>query len=101
MTEQEFRESLQERYLKAGNRLEELNNTKFSNHCYWRMANDYAVGAKWDTIISSPFYKNASYEQLEKSVLILEQMIQQPELINTFNKGSLYLREQAKKNKDV
>jgi hypothetical protein len=61
--------TLQEEYIKLGNALPKYHHDlNFKNHCYWRIALDRVVGAKWNTIIPAPAYKNLSEDQLQKVV---------------------------------
>ena len=62
------------------------------DHCFRRIAYDYAVGQKWDEVIESPFYKNASGAQLRRAVQALETMIRQPEKADELNEQSLSYR---------
>jgi len=94
------REKIESLYLILGNRLAKNNkNThKLKNHCYWRIANDNAVGNKWSNVVERPFYKNCSIEQLEQSVNILTEMEAKPKNILHYNEISLHLRNKQKKD---
>ncbi len=87
---------LQEEYIKLGNELpnhyHELN---FKNHCYWRIALDQVVGAKWNTVIPSPAYKNLSEEQLQKVVENLYLYIRDKKELMEHNKESLRYRRKT------
>ena len=94
----ETREVLEKAYFTLGNSLERQYKGSFNlkNHCYWRIANDNAVGNKWSNVVDRPFYKNCSIEQLNQSVDILMEMETKPENILHYNEISLHLRN--KKN---
>lgn len=62
------------------------------DHCFRRIAYDYAAGQKWDEVIDSPFYKNASGEQLDAAVHALWTMVRHPEQAKPLNKQSLEYR---------
>ncbi len=85
---------LEQSYLSIGNELEKLNIQNFKNHCYWRIANDNAVNAKWNTVINKPFYKNVDYNTLLKSVTYLKTMLHDNEVIKVLNSRSLNYRKQ-------
>lgn len=88
------REELESLYIRLGNELEELYSSfSFKNHCYWRIANDYACKDKWDKLVKRPFYKNASDIQLIKSITILQDMVGNKEVLFNFNKQSLTYRK--------
>lgn len=62
------------------------------DHCFRRIAYDYAAGQKWDEAIDSPFYKNASGAQLRRATDALWAMIRQPEKAGELNEQSLSYR---------
>jgi hypothetical protein len=62
------------------------------DHCFRRIAYDYAAGQKWDEVIEPPFYKNASGAQLSRAIQALETMIRQPEKAKELNEQSLSYR---------
>ena len=71
---------------------------KLQNHCYWRIANDNAVGFKWNDLILRPYYAKAPYEQLKRSVDILLEMEEDKSKVLHYNEMSLHLRSKTKKN---
>jgi hypothetical protein len=64
-------------------------------HCFKRIAFDAAVGARWDTVVARPFYRNASREQLRRAVDVLRQMAGAPERVRALNRQSLRYRGEA------
>jgi hypothetical protein len=62
------------------------------DHCFRRIAYDYAAGQKWDEVVESPFYKNASGAQLRRAIQALETMIRQPGKADDLNEQSLSYR---------
>ena len=92
------REYLEKEYKRVSN---ELGNSriikKFQNHCYLRMANDFATGSEWTNLVDKPFVKNATDLQLQKSVETLWQMQEDHESIDILNIYSLHKRDKLKK----
>ena len=97
------REKLQEIYLTLGNKLAEQykNDYRLKNHCYWRIANDNAVGKKWTEVIDKPFYKKCSRDNLQESVNIMMRMQDKPNYILHYNEISLSMRNKHKWKKDA
>jgi hypothetical protein len=84
---------LEQTYLQLGNLIEKKYPIlSFKNHCYWRIANDNACQTKWDTIVNRPYYKNASKDQLKKSINILQEIFANRNVILEYNKQSLNYR---------
>lgn len=85
---------LEELYIKLGNKIQEQNPlSSFKNHCYWRIANDAACQANWTKVVSKPFYKKASDDQLKKSVKTLEQISSKRLILTDYNRQSLNYRK--------
>jgi hypothetical protein len=88
---------LQAQYKDLANRLDLIHNCQFRNHCFLRIANDNAMGEKWDNVILKPFLKNATSEQLQKSVDILTSMLNMSKSdLMVLNKKSLVFRGKYK-----
>ena len=86
------RKELVAEYKRLGNELREHHMpTQFFNHCFWRIANDYAVGKQWDTIIRRPFFEHASQQTIEKSIVMLNSMFDE-QYLEHLNQISLRLR---------
>jgi hypothetical protein len=85
---------LQNRYFVLGNELESrYPHLNFKNHCYWRIALDNTVQAKWDQRIKRrPAYLNLSNDQLKRVVILLEEYLQNQELLLMHNQTSLRFR---------
>lgn len=62
------------------------------DHCFKRIAYDYAAGEKWDQAVDRPFYKNASIEQLQTALEALERMEEDPGAAEVLNDQSLSYR---------
>lgn len=86
------RQELNKQYFEYGKLLEDLGINDFKNHCYWRMANDSAIGSKWDIGVERPFVKNASHRQMQRSCDNLRDMFNNPEKIEEYNRKSLRFR---------
>jgi hypothetical protein len=65
----------------------------FRNHCYLRIAYDNTVDAKWDTVISKPFTKNASEGMINFANCLLSLYISDKQLLLEHNKISLRYRK--------
>lgn len=66
------------------------------DHCFKRIAYDVAVGTRWDTDVTPPFYRNASPEQIRRAVEVLREMLADPGRAAVYNRRSLrYRGEQA------
>ncbi|XLS30589.1 acetyltransferase [Flavobacteriaceae bacterium M23B6Z8] len=70
----------------------------FDNHCYLRIALDNTLGAKWDTIIERPAYKNLNAEQSLMVRELLSSYEQDKELLLEHNRKSLEWRKKLKKS---
>lgn len=66
-----------------------------ADHCFLRIAYDNAVGAKWDTMVQPPAWRNLPEEELEAAVAVLETIGGVPTL-RRLNEVSLALRRQAR-----
>jgi hypothetical protein len=62
------------------------------NHCFLRIAYDNAVGQKWDQVVTAPFLKNATLEQLSAAHGILQTLNANPQASYKFNNFSLRCR---------
>lgn len=78
-------ESLAEQYT-------ELN---FDNHCYLRIALDNALGAKWDTKIARPAYRNLTIAKRHEVLSLLRRYETDRPLLLQHNEISLSYRKQA------
>lgn len=66
-----------------------------ADHCFLRIAYDNAVGAKWDTVVRPPAWRNLPEEQLDAALRLLETM-NDVGTLRRFNDVSLTLRRQAR-----
>jgi len=80
-------------YFSLGNELAELHkHLNFENHCYWRIALDNTLSAKWKDVISAPAYKYLTEEQFQQVIQLLKSYKEDEELLLKHNKISLELR---------
>ena len=80
-------------YFSLGNELAELHkHLNFENHCYWRIALDNTLSAKWKDVISAPAYKHLTEEQFQQVIQLLKSYKEDEELLLKHNKISLELR---------
>ena len=80
-------------YFDLGNQLPEIyKHLNFSNHCYWRIALDNTLLAKWKDVVPSPAYKNISEEQLNQVVQLLKSYMIDEQLLVQHNIISLGFR---------
>ena len=80
-------------YFDLGNQLPKIHqHLNFENHCYWRIALDNTLNAKWKDVVSSPAYKNISEEQLNHVIHLLESYKEDEQLLLEHNKISLTYR---------
>ena len=85
--------TLKEKYFELAGRLEErYPDTSFRNHCYWRIALDNTLGARWDTVIGRPAYKHLTSARMESVVSLLEAYLQDRDLLMAHNQVSLKYR---------
>lgn len=63
------------------------------DHCFKRIAYDVAVGTKWDTEVTPPFYKHATPEQTRRAVEVLQEMALEPDRAAGYNRRSLHYRD--------
>ncbi|WP_263787310.1 hypothetical protein [Salinibacter grassmerensis] len=61
----------------------------YLDHCFKRIAFDYATDCQWDEKVSRPFKDNASEEQLIRAYTTLFAMAEDPELCSKLNNKSL------------
>jgi hypothetical protein len=89
--------NLQKQYKDLAEELDIVHKCQFRNHCFLRIANDNAVGEKWDNLIKKPFFTNATKQQLQKSVDILISMLDMNKNdLMILNKNSLMFRKKIK-----
>jgi len=62
------------------------------DHCFKRIAYDAAVGARWDTVVASPFYVHASLDQIRCAYDALTAMAESPAAARSLNRQSLHYR---------
>lgn len=65
---------------------------KFDNHCYWRIALDNTLFAKWKDVVPAPAYRNITAEQLDFVIHLLTSYMQDEQLLLTHNDISLRYR---------
>ena len=63
------------------------------DHCFKRIAYDVAVGAKWDTEVTPPFYAHATPKQIRRAVDVLQEMAEDPNRAAEYNRHSLRYRD--------
>lgn len=66
-----------------------------ADHCFLRIAYDNAVGAKWDTVVKPPAWRNLPQNGLADALNLLEAMHDLPKLYG-LNETSLALRRQVR-----
>lgn len=64
----------------------------FDNHCYLRIGLDHVMGAKWDTKLKRPAYKNLSETQRQELLRLLAHYQIDKELLLRHNGESLAFR---------
>jgi len=64
----------------------------FDNHCYWRIALDNTLFAKWKDVVPPPAYRNISEEQLDFVIHLLNTYKQDEQLLLEHNRISLGYR---------
>ena len=80
-------------YFELGNQLPKIyQHLDFENHCYWRIALDNTLNAKWKDVVPSPAYKNISKAQLNQVIHLLETYKEDEQLLLEHNKISLAYR---------
>lgn len=82
-----------ELYFSLGNELAQLyKQLDFQNHCYWRIALDNTLSAKWKDVIPAPAYKNLTEEQFNHVIGLLKKYKEDKELLLKHNRRSLEMR---------
>ena len=76
---------------------EQYRDLNFDNHCYLRIALDNTIGAKWDTKIARPAYKNLTKEQLDRVLCLLGQYQTDKAMVLRHNQISLDYRNTWKR----
>lgn len=76
---------------------EQYSDLNFDNHCYLRIALDNTIGAKWNTKIPRPAYKNLNKEQLVRVLQLLRQYRTDKAVLIKHNKISLDYRNTWKR----
>lgn len=66
-----------------------------ADHCFLRIAYDNAVGAKWDTVVRPPAWRNLPPGALAEALRLLESM-HDPATLRRLNDRSLAFRAQAR-----
>jgi len=80
-------------YFELGNQLPKIHqHLDFENHCYWRIALDNTLNAKWKDVVPAPAYKNISEEQLNHVIHLLESYKEDEQLLLEHNEISLAYR---------
>ncbi|WOI22354.1 acetyltransferase [Nonlabens ulvanivorans] len=80
-------------YLDLGNALpNQYYHLKFDNHCYWRIALDNTLFAKWSDVIPAPAYRNISEDQLDYAIHLLKSYQKDEQLLIEHNRISLIYR---------
>jgi hypothetical protein len=80
-------------YFGLGNELPEIHkHLNFENHCYWRIALDNTLSAKWKDVIPAPAYKNLTKEQFSHVIQLLKSYKVDEELLLKHNCISLMYR---------
>ena len=80
-------------YFNLGNQLPRIHkHLNFDNHCYWRIALDNALSAKWREVVSAPAYKNLNDEQLNHVIHLLKSYKEDEQLLLKHNTISLAYR---------
>lgn len=86
--------SLKEKYFNQARKLESIYpHLNFRNHCYWRIALDNTLSAKWDTVIQKPAYLHLTENQLRRVIQLLEDYEKDQELLIRHNSNSLRFRQ--------
>ncbi|MBZ9778987.1 acetyltransferase [Psychroflexus sp. CAK8W] len=82
-----------ELYFSLGNELPKIySHLNFANHCYWRIALDNTLHAKWKDVIPAPAYKNISEEQYDHVIHLLKSYKEDEQLLLDHNRISLTYR---------
>ena len=65
----------------------------FRNHCYLRIAYDCTVQNKWDLVLKKPFVKYANNRQLENTISLLNEYLEDKGKLLFDNEKSLKYRK--------
>lgn len=80
-------------YFDLGNQLPTIHkHLNFDNHCYWRIALDNTLSAKWKDVVPAPAYRNISEEQLNHVIHLLKSYKEDEQLLLEHNRVSLAYR---------
>lgn len=80
-------------YFNLGNQLPQVHkDLNFDNHCYWRIALDNTLFAKWKDVVPAPAYKNISEEQIDHVIHLLKSYKTDKQLLLEHNRISLIYR---------
>ncbi|GAA0763255.1 acetyltransferase [Psychroflexus lacisalsi] len=80
-------------YFSLGNELPKIHrHLNFDNHCYWRIALDNTMQAKWKDVVPAPAYKNISEEQFDHVIHLLKSYKGDEQLLIEHNRISLAYR---------
>ena len=63
------------------------------DHCFMRVFLDYAIGARWDTVVPRPAVRHMPEEALGRAIDAAERVVQQPDLLPVLNAQSLAYRQ--------
>jgi hypothetical protein len=84
---------LEKEYFQVAKKLErQYRHLQFEDHCYWRIALDNTLKAKWDDIIERPAYKNLPDSLFETVIKRLHSYLKDEELLLMHNEKSLAYR---------
>lgn len=80
-------------YFDLGNQLPKIHrHLNFDNHCYWRIALDNTLQAKWKDKVAAPAYKNVTKEQFDHIIHLLKTYKEDEKLLLEHNRISLAYR---------
>lgn len=82
-----------QQYFDLGNELpKKYSHLNFDNHCYWRIALDNTLQAKWKDKIPAPAYRNLTEEQFDFVLHLLKSYQIDEQLLLEHNRISLGYR---------
>ncbi|AUC78683.1 acetyltransferase [Nonlabens sp. MB-3u-79] len=86
-----------QQYFDLGNQLPNTYiHLNFDNHCYWRIALDNTLFAKWKDVVPAPAYRNITEEQLDYVIHLLKNYLIDEQLLLEHNRISLAYRAKNK-----
>ncbi|MGB3182403.1 MAG: hypothetical protein WBB45_13515 [Cyclobacteriaceae bacterium] len=84
----------EDQYFRLARQLEKrYPDSSFRDHCYWRIALDNTLQAKWDTVIKRPAYKHLDGQQMKQVISLLQAYEADEELLKKHNRKSLQYRK--------